>query len=31
MTPIVLQEWREFSCPTLDFIPAGNFHRFLTP
>ena len=31
MKPIVLQESGEFSCPTLDFIPAENFHRFLTP
>lgn len=30
MTPIVLQEGDKYSCPTLDFIPAGNFHRFLT-
>ena len=31
MTPLVLQEWREFACPILDFIPAENFHRFRTP
>ena len=31
MTPVSLGEWREFACPILDFIPAENFHRFLTP
>jgi len=30
LTPVVIEE-RSGSCPTLDYIPAGNFHRFLTP
>jgi hypothetical protein len=31
LTPVSLGEWRDFACPFLDFIPAANFHRFLTP